>query len=110
MLDDLRMAARSLAKTPAFAVTAVVTLALGIGANTLVFSLAYGVLFRPLPFEAPDRLVSVRATRKVDGIDLPGGASRIAAASVNATSPTASTLPPEAAERTTEVWLELRFR
>jgi len=47
MLDDLRTAVRSLAKTPVFAITVVVTLALGIGANTLVFSLAYGVLLRP---------------------------------------------------------------
>jgi putative ABC transport system permease protein len=56
---DLRYAGRSLRRQPVFALTAVLTLALGIGATALVFSLIDGVLLRPLPFPEPDRLVQV---------------------------------------------------
>ena len=61
-LQDLRYAARSLLRNPGFSLAAVATLALGIGANTAVYSLVRGVLFRPLPFPAPDRLVAVSET------------------------------------------------
>ena len=57
---DLRFALRSLSRTPAFAVVAVLTLSLGIGADTAVFSVVRGVVLRPLPFEQPERLVWVR--------------------------------------------------
>ena len=58
-VKQLRYTLRGLARTPAFTVTAVVTLALGIGATAAVFSVVYGVLLKPLPFERPDRLVGV---------------------------------------------------
>jgi len=56
---DLRFAARGLRRSPAFTAAAVVTLALGIGATTAVFSVVYGILFRPLPFPNAGRLVRV---------------------------------------------------
>ena len=58
--QDVRYAARIFAKQPAFAATAMLTLALGIGATTAIFSVVYGVLLKPLPFEDPGTLVTVR--------------------------------------------------
>jgi putative ABC transport system permease protein len=58
--QDLRYAARIFWKQPAFAATAVLTLALGIGATTAIFSVVYGVLLKPLPFHEHERLVSLR--------------------------------------------------
>ena len=57
--QDLRWAARSIARNPLLATAAVVTLALGIGAGTAVFSVVHGLLLKPLPYAEPDRLVSV---------------------------------------------------
>jgi hypothetical protein len=62
LIHDLRYAVRALLKHKTFATTAILTLALGIGANTAIFSVVSGVLIRPLPFVQPDRLVQVSET------------------------------------------------
>src|SRR3954463_6060195 len=63
MLHDLRHAVRGLLKSPGFAAMSIVTLALGIGANTAVLSLARAVFINPLPFKDPDRLVAIAERR-----------------------------------------------
>ena len=69
LLRDVRMAIRGLRRSPSFSVVAVLTLALGIGATTSVFSVVYAVLFRPLPFPNADRLVQIVQTMTSRGSD-----------------------------------------
>ncbi|HEU4586370.1 MAG TPA: ABC transporter permease [Gemmatimonadaceae bacterium] len=76
-LQDIRFAVRTMARRPGFALMALLTIAIGIGATTTVFTLANAVLFRPLPVPEPDRLVAITEHRGgavsqgLEGTDLP---------------------------------------
>jgi putative ABC transport system permease protein len=65
---DVRHAVRTLSRRPGFALAIILTLAFGIGANTGMFSVVYGILLRSLPYQQSDRLVLVEAERDVSGV------------------------------------------
>ncbi|HJU88933.1 MAG TPA: ABC transporter permease [Gemmatimonadaceae bacterium] len=67
--QDLRFATRTIAKNPVFAVVIVLTMAIGIGINSAVFSVAYGVLLRPLPFRDADALVRLWSKNDARGLE-----------------------------------------
>jgi putative ABC transport system permease protein len=71
-LRELRYAARLLRKTPGFTVTALVTLAICLGANLTIFAVIDSVLLRPPPFHGPDRLVTVFNTYPKAGVERDG--------------------------------------
>lgn len=62
--QDIRYGVRTIGRQPAFVAVIVLTLALGIGANTAIFSVVYGVLLRPLPYPEPDRIIQLSISYK----------------------------------------------
>ena len=78
ILHDVRYAARSVVRQPGVTALAVGILALGLGINTAVFAVSYGVLWRPLPYPDADRLVTVAVVYEEDGLEHRVGFGRIA--------------------------------
>jgi putative ABC transport system permease protein len=70
LVGDVRYAVRGLRRRPAFTVVAMLTLALGIGANAAIFSVVRGILLQPLPFRAPERLVAFNADKFIANAEL----------------------------------------
>jgi len=70
VLYDLRDALRTLRRSPAFAASAILALALGIGANVAVFSVVYAVLLEPLPYREPERLVQLSERNLFESVNV----------------------------------------
>src|SRR5262245_23497631 len=101
LTHDLRQALRIMWAHKAFTVAALATLALGIGANAAVFSMVYGVLLRPLPYDEPERLV--RVSEEHPGANSPLTAAFISDLTIKAWVPTAKTVEGVAAYRSDPV-------
>src|ERR1043166_5559119 len=69
MLNDIRIALRTLPRMPGFSLAFILTLGLGIGANTAIFSVINGVLLRPLPYPEADRIMHLRQPQTAVGIE-----------------------------------------
>lgn len=68
VLRDLAFAGRTLRKSPIFALTAALTIAMGVGASTTIFSVTNGVLLRPIPYQNPDQLVIIPSDMRNRGV------------------------------------------
>src|SRR6516162_8056078 len=84
LIADARFALRQLRRSPGFALAAIVTLAVGIGATTAIFSLVDGILLRPLPFPHADRLLAIETLEFPPGV---APTNPAAASSVNTSYP-----------------------
>src|SRR5213594_2958133 len=69
MINDIRIALRSLPRIPGFSLAFILTLGLGIGANTAIFSIINGVLLRPLPYPEADRIMHLRQPQMAAGVE-----------------------------------------
>ena len=83
VFQDIRFGIRQLIKMPGFTLTAIVSLALGIGATTAVFSVVYAILMDPYPYKDPDRMVHMRLT--VPSGDFRSNCTRAGSRSVGST-------------------------